>query len=226
MTGHPRMRFALQVDPKRFLEFPVRKNPPPEIVDFLEGFMEFLAKRTVRELRKAVNQKKYVKHWDVLSDSWKAQKKRLKLDPRIWKASGQTLESVNWWHSKKDDCWYVGVHPRKRHNAYKVGGIYKTKKQKALVIDIIRWLEKGTRKMPPRPLFSLVLRDVKRMIPEIYQEYITSVKGKRTLKRALQSSAPMPNVAKPKVGAGKKVSKKATKKTAGKKPAGKGRKTP
>jgi len=213
------MRFALQVRPSAFLEYPIRKNPPPEIVDFMEGFMEFLAKRFVRELRKAVNQRKYAKQWAPLSDDWRKRKKKMKLDPRMWKASGEMLESIHWWHSKKDDCWYVGVHPRKRHSSYVMGGIHKTKKQKALIIDIIRWLEMGTRNMPPRPLFSLVLRDIKRLIPVIYQEYITSVKGKRSLNRALQSSAPMPNVGKPKVSSGKSAPKKTAPKSAPKKTA-------
>lgn len=76
----------------------------------------------------------------------------------------------------------------------------------------------GTRKMPPRPLFSPVLRDMKKAIPKLYQEYITSVKGRKGLQAALSSSGTMPNITASKAGAAKKttknVAKRATKKTA------------
>jgi len=205
------MRVALQVDPSKFYYFRLRKNPPPDFINFMEGFMEFLAVKMIKELKSAINKQKYKKDWESLSATWVKRKKSLKLDPRIWKASGETMESIRWWYSRVDDCYYVGVHPRKMHHVYKSGGIYKSKKGKALIIDIIRWLEFGTRYMKPRPLFTPVLIDMRKRLPEFYQEYITSVKGKRAFKKVVTAGKPI-GVTFPKSSTKKKVSAKTVKK--------------
>jgi hypothetical protein len=89
------------------------------------------------------------------------------------------LESIHYWYVPLGDQFFVGVHPTKRHRAYKKGGGVDQSKKGARIIDIISWMEKGTRKMPARPLFSKVLGEFssKSRQTALYAQYIKNMKG-------------------------------------------------
>lgn len=168
------MLLAFQIKPSTFVNVPLPKGSPPEYVEFMREFVDFLCSRIVDEIEFAMKTQKFAHRWDDLSDSWQRRKERLELDDRTWIASGQLLNAVTWWERKSEGVFYVGVHPRLKHRAYKKGGHYVSKKRNVRVVDIVRWMEFGTTKMPPRPLFTPVFQMYrpKKMQTKVYQEFV------------------------------------------------------
>ncbi len=142
------MRLALQIDTNNSI-FETLKTKKLE-----KEYAAFLAEHIVSRLRTVVRRQLY--NWSPLSKTWKAYKKEMGLSTKIWIASGQLIQSVKFWYSARDKAWIVGVHPRLLHKKYKKGGIYSTVKTKVKIIYIIRKLEYGNLRTPPRPLFTKV----------------------------------------------------------------------
>ena len=135
-------------------------------------FLRYLVERIVERLNKVIRNQLYANRYEGLSKSWASFKKRMGLDPGYWIASGQLKDSIQWWYSSKYKRFLVGVHPRLKHRKYMEGGVYKTVKTVKMV-DIIRWLEKGTRRgIPARPLFSKVFEEFQKDLDKHYINYL------------------------------------------------------
>ena len=161
-------RLAIRIDPKAYLEYPT-EGAPKDFKDFIEGFLQWQSDLVIERIQEVVRQKLY--NWEPLSPGWQNFKEKMGLDPRHWLASGQLLESVQVFYFMNG--WYIGVHPRKKHRGYKGN------RKGARLIDILRWLEAGTTKMPPRPLFTKVFSEFrpKKVQQELYSKYLTLRKG-------------------------------------------------
>lgn len=165
------MKLAVQIDPTDFIEINTFRTPKL-YQEFIEGFLKFLAQKMVDRVHEVIRNQSY--NWHPLSRTWVAFKKSWGLDPRIWRASGWIEDSIHYWYSRKNNCWMVGVNPRKQHRRYKRGGIAISKRSGVLIIDIIRKLEFGTQKTPARPLFTRVIAEVKKDVNSYYKEYLIS----------------------------------------------------
>lgn len=170
------MKVTLQVDKTVFVDYPT-KGTPEDFQVFMRGYLEWVTKKVIDRVEDVMDRQLY--NWAPLSKSYKSWKEKMGLDPRIWLASHQTKKAITYWYVPLADAWFIGVHPRTLHRKYKKGGIDQGKKTKARLIDIIRWIEQGTTKMPPRPLFTPVLQEFrpKTVQMKLYQQYIKELKS-------------------------------------------------
>lgn len=167
------MKIALQVDKDLVIAYSDTTELPDQIYEFMLGFLEFMTQEIIQRIHKVVKDQIY--RWDPLTDPYKKWKKKWNQDPRIWLASEQTLNSVTYWWSPLQDAWVIGVHPRTLHRAYKrTGGVDYSKKTRTRIMDIIKWMELGTQKMPARPLFTPVFLEYESqaMQQRVYKRYL------------------------------------------------------
>lgn len=170
------MKLTVQVDKDVFIEYKT-KGTPEDFQNFMKGYLEWLTQKVIDRIDEVLRRQLY--NWEPLSKSYKDWKKKMGLDPRIWLASHQTTKAITYWWVPLAQSWYIGVNPRMLHRKYKKGGIDQGKKTKARLYDIIKWVELGTTKMPPRPLFTKVLKEFKPKKTQIklYQQYIAELKA-------------------------------------------------
>jgi hypothetical protein len=166
------MRLRLQVDVKRefVIDYPT-KNAPDDFKKFMDSFLKWQCGLIIERTKEVVRKKLY--NWHPLSPSYVKFKEKMGLDPRTWLASGQVEKAIHYWYSPLADSYFIGVHPTLRHRNYIKGG-YDQKKKGTRIIDIIRYLEFGTTKMKPRPLFTKVLAEFKskKRQTELYAQFI------------------------------------------------------
>jgi hypothetical protein len=169
-------KLRIQVDKTLFVEYKT-KMAPEDFQNFIRGFLKWQVEQVTDRIKEVVDRQVY--SWSPLSPSWVQFKSRMGLSPKTWYASGQVMDAVHYWYVPLGDQWFIGVHPTKRHRAYMKGGGINQKKKGARIIDIIKWMEHGTTRMPPRPLFSKVLGEFrsKSKQTKLYAEYIKSLKG-------------------------------------------------
>ena len=169
------MRLRILIDKEVAIEYKT-SVAPEDFKDFMFEFLEWQSGLIVERINTVVKRQLY--SWSPLSDSYKKWKEKMGLSPDIWIASGYVLKAIHYYYNPMSDSFFIGVHPTLRHREYLKGGKLGTKTG-ARVLDIIRWLEFGTRKMPPRPLFTKVFsefRPKKRQL-ELYQQFIRERKG-------------------------------------------------
>lgn len=168
------MKLAVQVRPELFIEYKT-KYKPVMFQKFIAGFLAYLANQMVLRIKEVVDKQQY--KWRPLSPRWLDFKKEMGLSPKTWIASGELENSIKAWHSDLMDSYLVGVNSRKLHHKYKKGGIFTTIRTKTLLITIIRRLEYGNKKMPPRPLFGPVIQEFQRDLNKHYKNYLKIVVG-------------------------------------------------
>jgi hypothetical protein len=170
------MRLRVQVQKEFFVDYPT-KLAPEDFQEFMAGFLEWQCDKVRERIREVVKTQAY--KWEPLSPNYVQFKERMGLSPKIWFASGQVMDSIIYWYDALGDQWLIGVHPTLRHRGYKKGGGLDWSKKGARIIDIIRWMEMGTTKMPARPLFTKVLAEFKKKSKQtaLYAEYIKDQKG-------------------------------------------------
>lgn len=171
------MRLRYQIDVKNLyvIDYPT-ENAPEDFKQFMYEFLEWQSKKVIVRINDVIRRQLY--NWHPLSDSYLQWKKQMGLDPRIYIASGQLLEAIHYWFlpSFGKPQFFIGVHPTKRHKGYNGKG----KKRKTVrLVDILRWLEFGTSKMRPRPIFSKVFSEFKpkSVQAKLYAEFIKERKG-------------------------------------------------
>lgn len=170
-------KLYLQISPQNYISIDLPLYTPKFIQAFNEGFLKYLSEIIVEEIKTTIRHQ--LLNWHPLSKTYKAWKARMDLDPRIWIASGELEDSIKIWHSQIHNAWIIGVNPYKKHHVYTKGGIYKSKKNDVLLIDIIRSLEFGTQKIPARPLFTVVFNRIKRLEVVYYKQFVKDVKANR-----------------------------------------------
>lgn len=181
------MRITLQLDASEFAEIE-RTWLMGTSEKYMHEFLGLVCEDIKERIKFVVANQLY--SWSPLSATWLSQKKELGLSPKIWYASGELVNAITYWFHKPTNSYIIGVHPRKLHHQYTKGGVYKTKRTKVLLMDIIRKLEYGTSTIPPRPLLTKVLDEFRPTLRLSYTKFIVDkarqehkvVKGNRLYK--------------------------------------------
>lgn len=153
---------------------------PQDFQDFMKGFLDYFTEIIVDRIKEVIRTQEFKSKWHKLSPKYLEFKKRWGLEMGIWISGGHVVDSIAYWWSPLVDGYIIGVPPALKHRVPKRGGGYdKSKKQKVRVMQILKWMENGTRKMPARPLFTPVMKyyQKKSVQQKIYQDYLKKVKG-------------------------------------------------
>jgi hypothetical protein len=118
------------------------------------------AKQIAVTAREVILSQRY--RWKALSPRYVNYKKKYGLDPRFHIATGEYVNAISWGvsHGK---VW-AGIPTRKVHSG----------SGKPLWL-LARWLEFGTRRMPPRPVWRYVVSQVMKYYPKLAAQYKISV---------------------------------------------------
>lgn len=171
------MRLRIQVDKSVAIEYETAMAPD-DFKEFMYEFLEYQSNLIVERINEVIRRQLY--SWAPLSESYIKWKQKMGLSPHIWEASGQTRKAIHYWYSPSfgKGQFFIGVHPTLKHRNYLKGGGLGNKKGTRL-IDIIRYVELGTRRMPPRPLFTKVFAEFnnKKRQKQLYDDFIKQRKG-------------------------------------------------
>ena len=107
-------------------------------------FQIYIAKEYVRLVKISIDQQRYRMRWKDLTPGYLAYKKRHGLSLNIWEATGQLKDSLRV-VAPRGKKITIGFDKRLNH-----------KGSRTKIWRIAKWMEYGTRRMPPRPLFRMV----------------------------------------------------------------------
>lgn len=124
-----------------------------------EEFSRYMAYEISKLLVKAIDTQKYRKTWRELNPEYVAWKRKRGFSIKIWEASG--FLKLNIGYNNKTKYIELGINPTAR---YKNG---------QSVLQIARWLEYGTKRMPERPLFRPTIMYVRKNIRYFYNKFLT-----------------------------------------------------
>lgn len=115
--------------------------------------LEVIASELAQEARDAVYKQRFKQV--PLTPRYLARKIRKGLDPRIWIATKKLVKSIGW--VKTEYGARIGVRRGYRLDTYtrKDGSVVTRKLE---YWKLLLWLEYGTKKMPPRPVFRRLIR--------------------------------------------------------------------
>jgi hypothetical protein len=116
-----------------------------------------MAREISRIIVKAINDQRYSSRWKPLTHEYLEYKKKSGLSTKIWEASSKLKLSVG--YDIESESVVVGVND----STYYENG--------QSVLEVSRWMEYGTRRMPSRPLFRPVIRYVRSNISYFYKRY-------------------------------------------------------
>lgn len=126
----------------------------------LSDFQAYIASEYVRLVKLAIDNQRYRSKWKELTPGYLEFKRAHGLSPNIWEATGQLKNSLK--VSKLGRYNYsVGFDKRLVH-----------KGSKAKLYKIAQWMEYGTLRMPPRPLFRVVYIYMSSNISYFYDKYL------------------------------------------------------
>jgi hypothetical protein len=122
-----------------------------------------IAKAIAEDAKEAIDQQTY--NWAPLSKRYLEYKIQRGFDPRIYIKTRELYNSISWGvtHGK---IW-TGIPSRKIHPW--------TGKRRIPISQIARWLEFGTSKMPPRPIWRPLLAKYMLKKPEFAKRYRKAV---------------------------------------------------
>jgi hypothetical protein len=131
-------------------------NDPEQL---LEDFARYLAGRLSDDLKRSIRSQRYSRKWPPLSLSYTMYKDRKNLSDNTWEATGTLRKSITYW--KQGGYWFVGIHPNKRYKGTPIS-----------VSQVARYLEYGTSKMPPRPLFRPLTSYYRKNIRRFWNDFM------------------------------------------------------
>ncbi|AWD93021.1 hypothetical protein HSE3_gp069 [Bacillus phage vB_BceM-HSE3] len=131
---------------------------PIEYKHLSDKFAEYMAKTMAEEVQKAIRRQRYSSKWAPLTISYKIYKTTHNLSTNTWEATGTLRKSITYW--KKGDQYIIGIPPRK---IYHKSGIP--------VMTVAKYLEYGTSKMPPRPLFRPIASYLQKNIRRYWEKF-------------------------------------------------------
>ena len=126
----------------------------------ISAFQKYLAKEFIRLFKLSIDKQRYRAKWVELTPGYLEYKRRHGLSTNIWEATGQLKSSIRLFKIGRYN-YSIGFDKRRVH----VGS-------KAKLHNIARWLEYGTMRMPPRPLFRLIYRYMSSNISYFYDKYL------------------------------------------------------
>lgn len=148
---------------------------PVALQDLEAAFARWLLELLRYQVRQAIKRQIFPRVYEPLSDSWVEQKRHQGLKPGFWIATGQLESTIKVWLSPETGRWTIGWPEGVRHKA----------NPKVDCADIAKWMERGTVKMPARPLFVPLAESIgKSIVPRFttfcvkhYPDYATTLKG-------------------------------------------------
>lgn len=108
-----------------------------------KAFQSYMAREYVRLVKLCIDDQRYKSKWKDLTPGYLEYKRKHGLSLNIWEATGQLKNSLKLF--SRGGSIIIGFDRRSHH-----------KGSKAKLIDIAKWMEYGTIRMPPRPLFRVV----------------------------------------------------------------------
>ena len=113
--------------------------------DVIYDFQLYLAKEYTRLVKLSIDQQRYRARWKDLTPGYLEYKRKHGLSLNIWEATGELKNSLKVSAPKGKKTIVIGFDKRRNH-----------KGSSAKLWKIAKWLEYGTFRMPPRPLFRMV----------------------------------------------------------------------
>lgn len=120
------------------------------------------------------------------------------LDPRILISTGKLVSHIKaWrWRRGKQETFIVGIPPRamytRKSKKGHTGGTDKAASTRTPVVDVARWLEHGTSKMPARPVwfltFSELLSDMKTFSDWYRRQVNKTMRAKLTRQKKIRKT--------------------------------------
>ena len=131
------------------------------------GFDKYIAEKIMETAKIAILEQRWSSKWQPLSPEYLEWKKKKGLDTRILIATGQYLDSFKVYRS--GNSWVAGVDKERLH--YFEGKTVR-------MGDLAKWLEFGTRKMPPRPHWRPAFDYVSKNIRYFWNKFLKE-KGRK-----------------------------------------------
>jgi hypothetical protein len=131
---------------------------PDEYSHHVGRFAHYMADKMKELLVDAIDKRRYDYRWDDLSVSYLRYKKKHNLSLKKWEATGLLKDSIDAYRS--NNKWVVGINP---YLSYKDSGVK--------VLKVARWLEYGTDRIPPRPLFRPIARYMRKHVRRYWNDY-------------------------------------------------------
>lgn len=124
-------------------------------------FAEYLAYRLKNDLVRYIKTQRYAKKgkWVPLKYEYVQYKKRKGLSTNTWEATSRLVESLT--VTKRGSTIYVGISKSKMYPESQVK-----------VIQVARWLEYGTDRIPPRPLFRPIIRIYRKNVKRYWKDFM------------------------------------------------------
>lgn len=122
------------------------------------NFSRFMAKEIARLLVQAIDDQRYKSRWKPLTPGYKDWKKSKGWSTKIWEATGTLKFSID--YDNVSDLILVGIDPYIKYD------------DGTSVLQVARWMEYGTYKMPERPLFRPILQYVRGNVKYFYNKFL------------------------------------------------------
>lgn len=126
----------------------------PEFADYIAGLIQ-------KDLVDTIETQSLSSKWKPLSPSYIASKKKRGLHTEIWKATGNMESSI--YKINRKDRVLIGV-----TGARKYPGTNNT------LLEVARYLEYGTSKMPARPLFRPIVDKYTKNVAKYWRKFLKS----------------------------------------------------
>jgi len=141
----------------------------------MKEFTLFLAVLIRRHIQNAVKTQKIAGRkmkyaYKPLSSRYN-QTKPDKYKDKFWINSDFLIKNLKVWQLKKGDV-YIGY----RNNAVHKGTPYKSGQKRVKASDLMVYLERGTKKIPPRPLFTVIIRNIAKNIFFYLEMFVKNVR--------------------------------------------------
>lgn len=123
-------------------------------------FHRYIADEYCRLVKLSIDKQRFRSKWADLSPGYLAYKRSAGLSTNIWVATGELRDSIKVTY-KSTGNMVVGFDKKRIHKGTKIK-LYK----------LAYYLEYGTLRIPPRPLFRLVYQYMRKHITEFYNRYL------------------------------------------------------
>lgn len=135
-----------------------------------KAFERYIAYLFVDEVRLAINTQRYKSKWKPLSPQYLQYKIRRGLSPHMWESTTQLKNSVQVM-GEGSSTITIGWDKRTLHKTSKIP-LYK----------LARYMEYGTRRIPPRPLFRYLLEYISKNISRYWKKFVKTFLNSNDLK--------------------------------------------
>lgn len=130
--------------------------------NLMKDYEKFICREFIKRVKKHI--KKQDLNWPPLSTEYYQYKLSNNLSLNTWEATSLLKKTLGL--LKKGDTYIIGWGNSRRHKGVKVS-------------DISRYLEYGTIKIPPRPLFRTVLKSIIKDLPTLEVKFFSRYVGSK-----------------------------------------------